>query len=136
MKFLSFILVSLTAIFLTSCTKLEQNNGLRVFLVGGFAIAAAVCLYKVWEGYNSGTTQQKPEGIEETKTGKEIPVGLLVWAAVLILAAIGSNAWVVAENRKYDPKKDDPYPTSPAPDGRESAEDQAAKADSVYNLKK
>jgi len=132
-KFTQFLIVFLVALTLTSCAKQEINKALYI-IPAIFLGLAIYLLYKVWEGYNSGSVQQTKTGIVYGKE-KVISWSRVAWAALLILATIGSAAWIYEENRNYDPKRDDPYPEKPAPDGRESAEDQARKADTVYKLK-
>lgn len=134
MKKLSIILVLVTSIFLTGCTDQPINKGLYVISIVLLA-AAGYCVYAVIKGYNTKTTQQTPQGIKEGSSGV-IPWGYLFGLVFLLFCSIGSAKWIYEENRNYDPKKDKPYPEKPAPDGKESAEEMARKADSVYNLKK
>lgn len=134
-KFTQFLIVFLVALTLTSCAKQEINKGLYIFPVIGLVLAARK-FNNVRKGYKQGeSTQQTNGGIATTKK-KSIAVGELVYGIIFLLASIGMAYWVYEENRVYDPKRDKPYPEKPAPDGRESAEELARKADSTYNLKK
>lgn len=134
-KLTSFLIVFLVALTLTSCTKQEVNKGLYFIISVPLLAGAIVSGFKALKSYNSGSTQQVP-GARISSDKKAIPWGLLFFTAFLFLASIGSAKWIYEENRNYDPKRDKPYPEKPAPDGKESAEDQARKADSVYNLTK
>lgn len=135
MKFLSIILVLLTSIFLTGCTKQEVNNGLYGVISLPLFAGFVIFLLQAKKAYDSGSTQQTKTGIVSSDK-KAIPWGKLFFAILFLLGSLGSAKWIYEENRNYDPAKDKPYPEKPTPDGRESAEDQAKKADSVYNLKK
>lgn len=134
-KFNQLLIVSLVALTLTSCAKQEVNNGLYIFsvILLGLSVKKFLNVRKAWKQGES--TQQTPSGITLDKI-KKLPVGELVYGIAFLLAAIAISLMIYSENRNYDPKRDDPYPATPAPDGREAAEDQAAKADSVYNMKK
>lgn len=132
-KFTQFLIVFLVAITLTSCTKQEINKALYI-IPAIFLGLAIYLLYKVWEGYNSGSVQQTKTGIVYGKE-KVISWGRVAWAALLLLCTAGSAYWIYEENRNYDPKKDG-VPKEAPKDNRESAEEQARKADSVYKLNK
>jgi len=133
-KITQFLIVFLVALTLTSCAKQEINNGLY-FIISlpllGFAIGAGL---KAWKGYNSGYTQQTTGGIVSGEK-KVVPWGWVFFCGLLLFASIGSAKWIYEENRNYDPKKDG-IPKEAPKDNRESAEEQARKADSVHNLKK
>lgn len=133
-NFKALFVVALVALTLTGCTEQPFNKGLYAISVV-LAAGAVYCVYAVFAGYNSKTTRQTPYGIKEESSGV-IPWAYVFGFALLMFGAIGSAKWIYEDNRKWDAKKDDPYPEKPAPDGRESAEDLARKADSTYNLKK
>lgn len=134
-KFIQFLIVFLVALTLSSCSKQEINKGLYIFPVIGLILAARK-FNNVRKGYKQGESiQPTPEGMV-TSNKKSIAIGELVYGIIFLLASIGMAYWVYEENRVYDPKRDKHYPEKPAPDGRESAGDQARKADSVYNLNK
>ena len=103
--------------------NLNENNmnaGLYIIPLGLLA-ASAYSFYKVYVGYNSGTTQQTTTGIVETD-GKVIPKGPLFFGVMMLLAAIAISLAIYSENRPYDPKKDGPLPTK-VEDGRVPAEE-------------
>lgn len=133
-NFIFFIIVSITCLLLPSCTKQEVNNGLYGIISLPLFAAFVYFFLQAKKGYNSGYTQQTKNGIVSGES-KVIPWGRLFFAIVFLLASIGSAKWIYEENRNYDPKKDG-IPKEAPNDNRESAEDQAAKADSVYRLNK
>lgn len=133
-KITQFLIVFLVALTLTSCAKQEINNGLYVFPFIGLVLAARK-FNNVRKAYKQAqSTQQSPNGIINSKH-KTIPKGELGYGVIFLLASIGMAYWIYEENRNYDPKKDG-IPKEAPKDNRESAEEQARKADSVHNLKK
>ena len=122
------------ALALTSC-KNEVPGA--PYIIPVILIAAAgyfgIVAYKKSK---SPSEQQTPGGYKTYKEPVKFwKIGQFWFAVILLLASFGSYKWMKSEYRFYDPKKDAPMPVKPAPDGRESAEDQAQKADSLYNLK-
>ena len=133
-KFTQFLIVFLVAITLTSCQK--APGGPYIIPIVGYLITAGL-LVAVYFSSKSNSDQQTPVGIKDN-TGN-VPfykMGRFYWACGVFVLTIIAHIAIYNDYRPWDPKKDDPYPEKPAPDGRESAEDQARKADSVYNLNK
>lgn len=133
MKFLSFILVLVTSIFLTGCKS--APGGPYVIPVALYVIAAICFVASYFSSKSKSTQQVSGVGIVE---GGNVPY-LQTWpwkfGLGFLICAIGSNIWIYSDYRLYDPKKHGVGKEAPK-DNRESAEDQARKADSVYNLKK
>jgi hypothetical protein len=133
MKLLSFIFICLTSIFLTGCAK--APGGPYIIPIIGYLITAGL-LVMAYLSSKSNSDQQTPNGIKDN-TGN-VPfykTWPFYWAAGLLVLTIIANLVIYSNYRLYDPKKHGVGKEAPK-DNRESAEEQARKADSIYNLKK
>lgn len=131
MKNITILLfVAISSCTLTGCNDI--NQGLYI-IPGVLLFLALVSAYKAVKGYNSGSSQQTKQGIVYSDK-KTVPVGQVVFFCMFLLASIGSALWIHSENRPYDPKKDG-IPKEAPKDNRESAEEQARIADSVFKIR-
>jgi len=132
-KITQFLIVFLVALTLTSCKK--APGGPYIIPVAGYVITA-VLFVMAYMSSKSNSDQQTPNGIKDN-TGN-VPfykTWPFYWGAGLLVLSIIANLVVYSNYRLYDPKKHGVGKEAPK-DNRESAEEQARKADSVYNLKK
>lgn len=131
-KITQFLIVFLVALTLTSCQK--APGGPYIIPIIGYLITA-VLLVLAYKSSKSGSTQQTQYGIKETGNVPFYKTWLFYWGAGLLVLSIIANLVVYSNYRIYDPKKHGVGKEAPN-DNRESAEEQARKADSIYNLGK